>query len=134
MAAAQLILDTDIIIDHLRQRGEALRLVLAKYHCGMTAITLYELLAVPKRSERQSLALNNLLNAIQILPFDHSTAKQSADIWRSLSTQGSLIGLPDILTAGTCLANDLPLLTRNSDHFGRINRLQLIDPDDLSHL
>ena len=42
-----------------------------------------------------------------------------------------MIGLADILSAGICLANDLPLLTRNVEHFNRIEGLKLVTPDGL---
>jgi predicted nucleic acid-binding protein len=42
-----------------------------------------------------------------------------------------LIGLADILSAGICLSNELPLLTRNVDHFNRIEGLKLVTPDGL---
>jgi len=42
-----------------------------------------------------------------------------------------LIGFPDILIAGICLAHDLPLLTRNQAHFERIPDLVLFPLDTL---
>jgi len=42
-----------------------------------------------------------------------------------------MIGLAVILSAGIWLANDLPLLTRNVDHFNCIERLKLVTPDGL---
>jgi tRNA(fMet)-specific endonuclease VapC len=42
-----------------------------------------------------------------------------------------VIGVPDLLTAGICLANDLTLLTRNVEHFNRIEGLNLVTPDGL---
>lgn len=131
MVAAQLICDTDIIIDHLRQRNDTLRSALTRYRCAITAITLYELLAVPALYARQAHILDQLLSLVTVIPFDHNAAKQSADIWRSLNAQSQPIGLPDTFTAGTCLANNLPLLTRNHDHFSRVNNLRLLGPDDI---
>jgi predicted nucleic acid-binding protein len=42
-----------------------------------------------------------------------------------------MIGLADILSAGICLSNNLPLLTRNVEHFNRVEGLRLVSPDGL---
>ena len=66
-----------------------------------------------------------------VLPFDQSAAERSAEVWRSLASRGRLIGLADLLTARICLTNDLPLLTRNVEHFNLIDGLKLVTPDGL---
>lgn len=72
---------------------------------------------------------------MSVLQFDEPAAERSAEIWRSLRRRGLLVGLADILSAGICLANDLPLLTRNVDHFNRLEGLKLVTPDGLqSHI
>ena len=117
LAATQLVVDTDIVIDHLRQRSTILRDAVVNYECALTAITLYELSAVPRLSPAQRELLGQLRQIVDILPFDTTAAENAADIWRVLADAGQLIGVPDILIAGVCLANDLPLLTRNIDHY-----------------
>jgi predicted nucleic acid-binding protein len=97
----------------------------------MTAVTLHELLATPELSGRQVTALNHLLELMPVLPFDGSAAEKSSEVWRLLSGQGRMIGLADILTAGICLANSLPLLTRNVEHYSRITGLRLVTPSEL---
>jgi len=132
LADAQLVIDTDIVIDHLRQRTTTLREAVVNHECALTAITLYELNAVPRLSERQRELLNQLRELVEVLPFDETASQKAADTWRALSETGQLIGVPDILIAGICLSNELPLLTRNVDHYGRVSGLNLINPDDLS--
>jgi predicted nucleic acid-binding protein len=132
VAAAQLVIDTDIIIDHLRQRGDTLRLALARYRCAITAITLYELLAVPTLSERQTRQLEQLLDIVQVIVFDQYAAEQSAIVWRMLAARSQSIGLPDTLVAGVCLANKLPLLTRNHAHFSRVDNLTVFNPEEFA--
>jgi predicted nucleic acid-binding protein len=91
MEAARLILDTDVIVDHL----------------------------------------GALIRRVSVLSLDSDSAQHSADIWLALANRGAMIGLADILSAGICLANDLPLLTRNVEHFNRIEGLKLVTPDGL---
>jgi tRNA(fMet)-specific endonuclease VapC len=131
MATAQLVVDSDVVIDLLRQPAVTLRAALARLDCAVTAISLHELLATPALSARQATSMNHLLQVMPVLPFDALAAERSAEVWRSLASRGSLIGLADILSAGICLANDLPLLTRNVEHFNRIEGLKLVTPDGL---
>jgi len=131
MEAARLVLDTDVIVDHLRGRSRTIVDALDNFRCAITAITLYELRAVQELRAAQEQNLSGLTKRVQILSLDSNSAQQSADIWRSLASRGALIGLADILSAGICLANDLPLLTRNVEHFNRIEGLKLVTPDGL---
>ena len=134
MAALQLVIDTDIIVDYLRRRADVLRIARLNFSCAMTAITLYELKAVGVRSERQEKLIAILVGLLDILPFDRRSAEQGAEVWRLLASQGKLIGLPDTLIAGICLANNLPLLTRNAEHYKRIPGLEVLTPEELLSL
>jgi tRNA(fMet)-specific endonuclease VapC len=89
------------------------------------------LAAVRDWQAQQRSRLEGLMARVQILSLDQPSATQSAEIWRSLSRRGLVIGLADILSAGMCLANDLPLLTRDVEHFSRIGGLKLVTPDGL---
>jgi tRNA(fMet)-specific endonuclease VapC len=127
----QLVVDTDIVIDYLRQRSTVLQAAIVNYDCALTAITLYELSAVAQPSERQQGLIQQIQSLVKILPLDESAAVQAADIWRTLASSGQIIGLPDIFIAGICLANDLPILTRNIDHYSRVAGLKIVGPDTL---
>lgn len=131
MATPQLVVDTDIIIDYLRRRTDVLRTARLHFSCAMTAVTLYELKAVGVRSERQERLIATLAEVLDVLSFDRKSAEQAAEIWRLLARKGELIGLADILIAGTCLANGLPLLTRNPDHYKRVPGLKVITPEEI---
>jgi len=131
MATPQLVVDTDIIIDYLRRRTEVLRVACLRFSCAMTAITLYELKAVGIRSDRQEQLISLLTEILDVLSFDRRSAEEAARVWRLLASQGNLIGLPDILIAGTCLAYGLPILTRNPDHYRRVPGLTLLTPEEV---
>ena len=80
MATSRYIIDTDIIIDHLRQRGTLLSVLLTQYDCSLTAISIYELFIVPSLSSRQQSILDRTLEKLTILPFDEFAAPQAARI------------------------------------------------------
>jgi tRNA(fMet)-specific endonuclease VapC len=134
METTQLVLDSDIVIDYLRRRSLTLADALRRFQCALTAITVYELQAVPSLTQTQADLLSQLLGQMKVLAFDSTSANHAARVWRTLSTRGQLIGLPDILLAGVCLAYSLPLLTRNIEHFSRVSDLRLITPDELATL
>lgn len=131
MASIELVIDTDIIIDFLRRRSNVLAKVVENHPCFVTAITVYELQAIAVQSTRQEQALHDFLQIATVLPFHYKAAEQAATIWRQLRSQGELIGLPDTLIAGTCLAFDLPLFTRNHKHYERVRALKLLSATDL---
>lgn len=131
LASPQFVVDTNIIVDYLRRREATLRSLLLRYRCAMTAMTLYELKALPTLSPRQEHLIVTLCEVITVLPFGEETADVSARIARALRAQGSSIGLPDTLIAGTCLAATLPLLTHNTRHYERVPGLAVLDPATL---
>ena len=53
-------------------------------------------------------------------------ARHAAVLRRRLRVEGRLIGDFDILIAATALAEGLPLVTDNHDHFSRIPELSLV--------
>ncbi len=131
MATSRLVIDSDIVIDQLREHEFTLQQAVEHFDCALTAISLYELNADPYYTDHQRTALAEIRSVVEVLPFDMRAAEQAAQISRRLASHGRLIGVPDILTAGICQANDLPLPTRNVEHFNRIEGLRLITPDGL---
>jgi tRNA(fMet)-specific endonuclease VapC len=131
MATSRLIIDSDVVIDQLRQYDYTLQHAIEHFDCALTAISLFELNAAPHYTDQQRAALADILFIVEVLPFDDAAAEQAAKISRRLASQGRMIGVPDILTAGICLANDLRLLTRNAEHFGRVEGPRIIAPGGL---
>jgi tRNA(fMet)-specific endonuclease VapC len=128
MATAQLGIDTDIVIDYLRRRTGALERAIGLFDCSLTAITVYELEIGLVHAPRQSALFHELLGIVSVLPLDHASAHAAAQVYEQLRAQGLPIGLQDTLIAGTCIAHNVPLLTRNAEHLGRIDELSVIAP------
>lgn len=128
MANSRLGIDTDIIVDYLRRRNDILEQAIAQFDCLFTAITVYELEIGLVRAPNQYNVLQDLLGLVSVLPLDRDAARAAAQVYERLRAQGLAIGLQDTLIAGTCIAQDVPLLTRNIGHFGRIHELTLVTP------
>ncbi|MBI4653558.1 MAG: type II toxin-antitoxin system VapC family toxin [Nitrospirae bacterium] len=103
METSNIIVDTDIIIDYLKKRqpgAEFLKKAYLKYRINVTSVT--------------------------IIPLDETAARKAAAIHFALRSKGIDIGVKDSFIAGICEAYNMPLLTRNINHFNRIPGLKLL--------
>lgn len=123
-------IDTDILIDFLRNKPQAIQTVqkiLAKQESlKTTAINVFELLkGVKKQSPEKQLRMKHFIERLTILYFDECCAQHAADILCTLKEKGESLDLADILIASIACAHNEPLLTQNTKHFSRIEKLQL---------
>lgn len=68
-----------------------------------------------------------LVATLKVLSIDASVAETYARVCGQLRKSGNLIGANDLWIGCTALAADLPILTRNAEHFGRIPELVVVD-------
>jgi len=122
------VVDTDLAIDFLRDRAPGAHRVkdwLERDVARFSAVTAFELRLgtdFTKRAER----IDRLL-AARTLPLDHPAALIAGEVYVRLRGLGLDIGVNDSLLAGTCLRFDLPLATRNTRHFTRVEGLRLVE-------
>ena len=121
------IADTDIVIDFFsgaEPAASAMADLIQVDRLTLTSITVFELYAgiTGKKRLRQ---INDLITNMQVFPLEKKEAKTSAQIYNDLKQTGKLIGNQDILIAGICITRNLPLMTRNIEHFSRISNLKL---------
>ncbi len=120
--------DSDVLIDFLAgvQPGKN---QIAEYiqaeQIQTTAITCFELLNGAGENKRGN-AVRQLLDALTVLPLDRAAARHAAEVRRKLDRKGEAIGMADSLIAGIALAHGLPLFTRNTAHFQRVEKLELV--------
>lgn len=114
--ADALLLDTDVLIDYLRDAPPAVTFLEGLTQpAAISAISVAELYAgVREGSERE--ALTSFLGAFQILPLDEEIAKRGGLIRRDYGRSHG-IGLADALIAGTALVHNLIMVTLNRKHF-----------------
>lgn len=126
------VLDTNTLIYFFKGMGKVADRLLARSpnEIGIPAFVLYELevgIAKSTSPRKHMNQLEALTAATQLLPFGPAEAKSSAAIRVGLEKQGNLIGPYDLLIAGTALAHNATLVTRNISEFKRIKKLQLED-------
>lgn len=122
-----IVADTDVLIDFLRGAepiAGRVALELGKGFLATTAVSAFELEA-GAHGPRQKLAVEDLLDALRILPLGREAALRAGALHRDLSARGLGIGMADSLIAATCIEEGGVLLTRNRRHFERVNGLKL---------
>lgn len=123
------ILDTNIIIDHLRQspdkKSHLIKLAekKPKQALAISIISLQELYEgqSTKKEEKEQLMLATI-TPLKILPYTYKIAKLAGQIARDLKTP---IELADAAIAATAIVNNSPLFTLNKKDFKNIRNLQL---------
>lgn len=114
---AELLIDTDVLVDHLRRIR---RLPRELDEASYSVITRAELFA--GRQADESL-LRRILAPMRELPVDRDVAEAGGRVRRE-----SGVALPDALIAATALLHGLTLLTGNRRDFERVPRLRLRTP------
>ena len=110
---ADVLVDTDIFVDHLRGARE---LSARSHRLHYSVITRAELVAGNSATD----LVNRLLSAFREIPVDRSIAERAGRIRRE-----SGIRLPDALIAATALEHGLSLVTRNRSDFESVRQLRL---------
>jgi predicted nucleic acid-binding protein len=114
---ADVLVDTDVFVDHLRG---ARTLGAGRDALSYSTITRCELLAGAREQEA---AVRELLAPFREHPVDRQVAETAGRIRRETG-----IRTPDALIAATALVHSLALLTRNRRDFERVRRLRLRSP------
>ena len=91
---------------------------------AVSAITEYEIYCGSNAD--QDLYRDDFFNRIISLPFNSEANRITTRIERDLRQKNRLIDKPDIMIAGTAIANKLKLATLNIKHFERVVGLELI--------
>jgi predicted nucleic acid-binding protein len=128
------VLDSDVLIDHLRDAGPGRELVdelSAGSGFWITAVTVFEL-ALGSSYTRDPAPANALL-AAPCLMLTREAALRAGALLRELRASGSAIDVRDAMQAGICLQADAPLVTRNVRHFARVPGLQVTEPTRWDH-
>jgi len=127
MENQKIIVDTSIIIEHLRKEIKSkskLYSIINDYELYASAITEFELYA-GATDKRKETDIKNILSVIKILPFTSEMAQEAAKIYLSLKKTNQSIEMSDLFIGATSIVFDIPLFTLNLKHFNRINNITL---------
>ncbi len=128
-----IVVDTDVIIDFFSGLSPGAEIVLdliSQEEAALTSISVFELYAGIEGKRRLS-QIETLIRDLTILPLDVIEAAVAGKIYTQLKLRGQLIGTHDILIAGICLANGLPLYTKNVTHFSKIEDIHILSTEEI---
>ena len=128
-----IVIDTDVVIDffgNIVPAAEILSELIRRGQAVLTSVSVFELYAGIEGRKRLR-QIEALIQHLGVLPLDGIEAAAAGRIYTQLKMRGELIGTHDILIAGICMANDLPLYTRNIDHFSKVKGLEIFSRPEL---
>lgn len=121
-------LDTSILIDYFRKANKSKSFfyeLTNEYDLfAVSAITEYEIYYGSNAD--QDLYWDEFFNKIVSLPYNSEANRVTIRIERELIRRNKIIDKPDLMIAGTALANNMKLATLNIKHFELIVGLELI--------
>ena len=131
MANPRYLLDTGVLIRHLRGRRDVIRLVRGlgrKKHAAVSAITHLELFVGAHPAE--DYGTRKLLSRFQTIPVDADIGQRAGELVRQQQSRGHTLNIPDAIIAATAIQHGLTLATFNPKDFG-LPGLQLYPLDIL---
>jgi predicted nucleic acid-binding protein len=133
MEATRTVIDTDILIDLLRNVKKVVTFLTeieeSRSLLSTTVINAFELYHGAHKSrerEQNLLATRKLLNRLILLPLGLRSAETAGRIYAQLETKGQPIGLRDALIGAITLTKGYTIVTRNVEHFQKIMGLTVI--------
>jgi hypothetical protein len=118
-----MLIDSNIIIYAAKPERAELRKLIAEQTPSVSAVSYVEVLGYHKLSEQEREYLEAFFAAASVLAISDNVLMQAVKL-----RQVRKMTLGDALIAGTALAYDLALVTRNTEDFDWVDGLTLLNP------
>ena len=118
-----MLLDSNIIIYAAKPEHEDLRRLIAEKAPAVSAVSYVEVLGFHRLEEHERQHFEAFFGSARILPLSQSGLDQAVRL-----RQARKMSLGDALVAGTALAYELTLITRNVDDFSKVEGLSILNP------
>ena len=128
-----MILDTTFLIDVLRGNEaveDTVRNVDESGTARVSAISIMELwegIRLTDATDAERAAVRDLLDGVQEIPFDRACGIEAGTISAELQQAGTSIETADVQIGATARVHDEAVVTRNVDHFERIDGVSVVD-------
>jgi predicted nucleic acid-binding protein len=120
------VLDTDIVIDYLRKREYARKLLAVWASRGLLAIsTLTHLEVYQGIKGGEEDTTTHFLDGLTSLVVDVNIARRAGKIIAEQRTKGITTGMGDAIIAATAIEYEVPVLTNNITHYS-LKELKII--------
>lgn len=141
METTKAIIDTDILIDLLRNKKESVEFInmleAKKILLSTTVINAFELHYGAHKSRQPSKNLQTtkkLLSKLVLLPLTPRSAQKAGHLYAELETKGQSIGLRDTLIGAIALTREYSVATCNIQNFEKIADLKIISIKDFNSI
>lgn len=120
-----MLVDTDVLIWHLRGYPQATRRLDELGALTLSAVSYLEVLQ-GMRNKAELVAVKKMLQhrAATLLPVSEAITKRAIDLMESITLSHGL-QMGDALIAATALDHGIPVLTANVKHFGAVDGLKV---------
>jgi hypothetical protein len=112
------LLDSDVIIWHLRGRSDVTQILRGLQKFGVPACSALSVIEVQlgvKKGEEEK--TDRFFASVRVLDVDKEIANHAAFLIRKYKARGMKLDLPDAVIAITCILKDLILVTYNTKHY-----------------
>ena len=132
----RLVLDTNVIVDHLRGKGDLalMSLLQEKSELATTMVNAFELFYGAHKSQkvRANLAsVKGFLSTVELLELDEVSMEKSGKVLADLEKDGLGIDPRDLFIGCVSASRGYALLTNNRRHLERIEGLLVVTPSDI---
>jgi predicted nucleic acid-binding protein len=118
-----MLLDSNIIIYAAQPEHAALRQFIETHAPAISAVSYIEVLGYHKLTEEDRQFLEQFFQTAERLPLSEAVVQ-----WAIKLRQRRKMSLGDSIVAGTAIAHERTLVTRNTDDFRWIEELKLLNP------
>ena len=120
-----MLVDTDVLIWHLRGYPQATRRLDELGALTLSAVSYLEVLQ-GMRNKAELVAVKKMLQhrAATLLPVSEAITQRAIELMEAITLSHGL-QMGDALIAATALENGLPVLTANVKHFGAVQGLEV---------
>jgi len=115
---SRFLLDSDVIIWHLRGRREVTDVLRDLQKFGLPACSVLSVLEIQlgvKKGEEEK--TDRFLKSLRIFDVNMEIANKAAELIRRCKAKGVTFDLPDSVIAATCILHDLILVSYNTKHY-----------------
>ena len=128
------LLDSDIIIWHLRGRKEITEMLKDLQRSGLPACSAISVLEVQLgvKTKDEEGKTNRFLDSLKVIDVNMDIAKIAAQLIRQYKAKGVTMDITDSIIASTCILHDLILVTYNRKHYP-ISELKFHLPPQIKH-
>lgn len=124
-----MILDTSILVDIDRGTNlDKIEKLDSQNHHKISAITVSEFFTgVYMRNSKDEKGANSIISRANTIPVNEQIAKESGKLLARKRKEDLGLNINDIYIAATAIVENEPILTRDTEHFGEIKEIDVLD-------